>query len=653
MKNTLAFITLILLLLIKQDVFGQQAEWVAKTVTTGNNYTRALTIEGDYVYSGGRHRSPSYYVSGNDSIFIPQWYGSRDIYFAKYNKSTGKQIFVKHYGTSKSEQVWNITSDGQGGIYVQGEYFDSLNIDNKIIYGLGKHDSFLAKFDTSGNCQWLKGFSSPNGAYINDIRIEAKKVYVAGGYTDKMLVFNNSDTVNGGGGFIHRYDLMGNFEWGITDTSKSAKGSISFQGICVQDSTIFFTGGVNYLTKLGNYSIQATNNQWGDFVLGCIENDTVKWVKNSGTSYSENAIRIEKVKNSLYIAGTFTGKSEFLGENINAGDTLGSAAQLYNKQNIFVLKTDLEGNLVFLESIKSSISRFGGLKVDYNEVPWISGMFQDTVSIKDSTFYAKGGSDIFITKINSNGISPQIRHFGGDSLNVVEAGLGDRAHDLDIDESSNAIYVTGAFSGDYNFSGLSGKGHFNNNHYGVLVKFRQEVDLKNFSYDKEICVDSSYSIRSPYYSELDTVSWKVISPSGIQNYSGTVLNFAPVDSGEYKVSLSVMNKNSNDTIQLELKAFICKNDSGANDTTHVENLFKKKESFYLFPNPTSDLLNMVFFNSEVPFEISVTSILGNVLYQGVYANNQSINISNLPEGLYFLRAHYENGEIKAKQFIKH
>ena len=73
---------------------------------------------------------------------------------------------------------------------------------------------------------------------------------------------------------------------------------------------------------------------------------------------------------------------------------------------------------------------------------------------------------------------------------------------------------------------------------------------------------------------------------------------------------------------------ICKNDSGANDTTHVENLFKKKESFYLFPNPTSDLLNMVFFNSEVPFEISVTSILGNVLYQGVYANNQSINISN-------------------------
>ena len=66
---------------------------------------------------------------------------------------------------------------------------------------------------------------------------------------------------------------------------------------------------------------------------------------------------------------------------------------------------------MFLESIKSSISRFGGLKVDYNEVPWISGMFQDTVSIKDSTFYAKGGSDIFITKINSNGISPQIRHF--------------------------------------------------------------------------------------------------------------------------------------------------------------------------------------------------------------------------------------------------
>ena len=477
-------------------------------------------------------------------------------------------------------------------------------------------------------------------------------VFVAGGYTDKILVFNNSDSVKGGGGFIHRYDLMGNFEWGITDTSKSAKGSVSFQGICIEDSTIFFTGGVNYLTKLGNYSIQATNNQWGDFVMGCIENDTVKWVKNSGTSYSENALRIEKVKNNLYVAGTFTGKSEFMGVNINAGDTLGSAAQLFNKQNIFVLKTDLEGNLVFLESIKSSISRFGGLKVDYNEVPWISGMFKDTVSIKDSTFYSKGGSDIFITKINSNCISPKIRQFGGDSFNVVEAGLGDRAHDLAIDESSNSIYVTGAFSGDYNFSGLSGKGHFNNNHYGVLVKFRQEVDLFDFSFDKEVCVDSTYLIRSPYFSELDTVFWELNTPSGKQNYTGSILTFTPADSGQYKILLSISNQNSNDTNSIELRSLMCKSDSGESDTTFVEYLSKEDESIYLFPNPTSNLLNIKFNINELPFKVSLTSILGNVLFQEAYSSGQVLDVSNLPAGLYFFQAYFSNGEIKTKQIVK-
>ena len=652
MKKSIKCAFLIILSLSFISVYGQNVDWIAKTVTSGNNYTRAVTIEGDYVYAGGRHRTPSHYVSGKDSLYIPQWYGSRDIYFAKYEKETGRQIFVKHFGTSKSEQVWNMISDGVGGIYIQGEYFDSLNLDGKIIYGLGKHDSFLAKFDTLGNCLWLKGFSSPNGAYINDLQVKDNKLYVAGGYTNKLMVYNNNDTMQGGGGFIQRYSLNGNFEWGLTDTSKSAKGTISFQGISIEGDNIYFTGGVNYLTKLGDFSVQATNNQWGDFIIGCIENERVMWVKHSGTSYSENAVRIVKSGNNLFVAGTFTGKSEFLGLEVKAGDTIGSAAQLFNKQNIFILKTDINGNPIFIESVNSSISRFGGLRLDYNGTPWINGIFQDSTSIQDSTYYSIGGSDMFIAKINEMSISKNIFHFGGNSLNLVEPGLGDRAHDLDFDKNSNSIYVTGAFSGSYNFSGLSGKGHFNNNHYGVLVKFDQEVDLTSFNFSNVFCQDSSYQFVSPYFSDNDTVEWFLKSDAGTLNIKGRQLNFNPIDTGVYNISLIVKNNFSNDSIYKLVTVNSCALDTIITDTTSFEEQFFVDKGIYIFPNPTQGILNFQGNSVEKVDRISVFNSFGELMINHFVENDKSIDLSDFSDGFYCIKLYFENNEMVTKQIVK-
>ena len=93
--------------------------------------------------------------------------------------------------------------------------------------------------------------------------------------------------------------------------------------------------------------------------------------------------------------------------------------------------------------------------------------------------------------------------------------------------------------------------------------------------------------------------------------------------------------------------------TGVNDL----NAGKNGISYKIFPNPVSDQLN-VFYQLEkqgtVKFTVLDTSgrVIRSLSQQGYYGDNQqSINISELPEGLYHLRI--IQGNVKTSgQFIK-
>jgi hypothetical protein len=90
---------------------------------------------------------------------------------------------------------------------------------------------------------------------------------------------------------------------------------------------------------------------------------------------------------------------------------------------------------------------------------------------------------------------------------------------------------------------------------------------------------------------------------------------------------------------------------GSLSTANVENL----NSVYLYPNPTSNILNVVVENKlETPEAYSIINTLGQIIKSKKIESTEDlqINVSNLSQGIYFLKLSKSQSETKTIRFIK-
>ena len=69
------------------------------------------------------------------------------------------------------------------------------------------------------------------------------------------------------------------------------------------------------------------------------------------------------------------------------------------------------------------------------------------------------------------------------------------------------------------------------------------------------------------------------------------------------------------------------------------------EELSIYPNPVRDILNI---NAEVS-KVEIFAVNGQQL---LTSQSNSINISNLPAGMYFVRAQLLNGKVAISKFVK-
>jgi hypothetical protein len=76
--------------------------------------------------------------------------------------------------------------------------------------------------------------------------------------------------------------------------------------------------------------------------------------------------------------------------------------------------------------------------------------------------------------------------------------------------------------------------------------------------------------------------------------------------------------------------------------------------FSLFPNPTSTNLTLKFTNEEHIKSISITDILGKIVWQTSTSasNTYTIDISQASPGIYYVKALSDNGEVMVKKVVK-
>jgi hypothetical protein len=179
----------------KFDTAGTR-QWVAQLGTAGMDEGNGVAVDG----------TGNIYVTGfTEGSLDGTNVGGSDIFLAKYDTS-GNQLWVKQLGSPGTDWAWAVAVDGSGNPYITGYTKGNLDGTNQ-----GNSDIFLAKYNPSGTLVWLKqlGTSGMDDGY--GIAVDGDgNAYVTGG-TQGVL----GENVNRGSYdiFWAKYDASGNQQW--------------------------------------------------------------------------------------------------------------------------------------------------------------------------------------------------------------------------------------------------------------------------------------------------------------------------------------------------------------------------------------------------------------------------------------------------------
>jgi len=383
----------------KSSSSGTSAEAIARTLDAGTYYIR--------VYPNG-----SANTNYNLSVSAPpvlEW--------------------TRQLGTSGYEEAYAIAVDSAGNVYITGETSGNLGGTNA-----GSNDVWLAKYDNSGNQQWIRQFGTSQSDYSYGVAVDsAGNVYLTGDTLGNL----GGTSAGSRDAWVAKYNSSGTQQW-IRQLGTSQ--SDSSYGVAVDSAgNVYLTGGTS-----GN--LGGTNAGNSDaWVAKYNSSGTQQWIRQLGTSQSDSSygVAVDSAGN-VYLTGDTLGN---LG-GTNAGS-----------RDAWVAKYNSSGNQLWIRQFGTSqYDSTSGLAVDKFGNVYITG---DTKGNLGGT-YAGVDSDAYVAKFSSSGTQQWIQQFG--------TSLYDYPYGIAVDRFNN-VYVAGGTDGS-----LGGTSAGNDNEDAwVFAKFSNDL----------------------------------------------------------------------------------------------------------------------------------------------------------------------------------
>ncbi|NVL89824.1 MAG: SBBP repeat-containing protein [Desulfobacterales bacterium] len=357
-------IALVVSTAVSAEAQAPEIEWVRQFGTGGH----------DSAYEIAPDSSGNVYVTGYTyGIFPGQTSaGYRDVFIAKYD-GAGNQIWLRQFGTSSWDLVYEMALDSSGNVYVAGNTYGIFPGQTSA----GYYDAFIAKYDGAGNQIWLRQFGTSHGDFARRIALDSSgNVYVSGGTCGGT--FPGQTSAGDDDAFIAKYDGAGNQIW----LKQFGTSHLDYSSAMALDSSgnIYVSGGT-YGTFPGQ-----TYNQGGYDVYVAKYDGTGNqlWLRQFGSSSHEiaHSIALDSSGNAYmtgYTASTLPGQT-------SAGS-----------YDAFVAKYDGAGNQLWLRQFGSSSVVSGyGIALDFSGNAYVTGQTYGIFPGQTSAGY----SDVFIAKLS-------------------------------------------------------------------------------------------------------------------------------------------------------------------------------------------------------------------------------------------------------------
>jgi len=198
--------------LVKYDSLGNVLWAKSSGGTIDDEGEGVATDASGNIYITGVYFSPSI-IFGNDTLLNV---GNYDIFLAKYD-SSGNVLWAKRGGGNYADFASGVAADAFGKVYITGFFgSSSISFDSITLISAGNEDMFIVQYDSSGNV--LRGKDIGNSGAEQAWSIVAdlsNNIYITGNYTSSSLSFGSHTITKTGieDSFIAKYDSSGNALW--------------------------------------------------------------------------------------------------------------------------------------------------------------------------------------------------------------------------------------------------------------------------------------------------------------------------------------------------------------------------------------------------------------------------------------------------------
>jgi len=435
-----------------------------------------------------------YYGAGDydpsASIANLSWAGSSDLFIAKYD-SVGNYLWAKGISGANAESGKAAIADTAGNIYFTGYFEGSVDFDPSPSTALLSSisltkDVFVAKFNSSGNYLFAKGFGNNDAEEGNSIALDNSLNVTLTGYFNKTVDFDPSPSSY----TLTTLDPINNWTNGSFYVSKYTSGTGSFvtafasyddyggvdRGNCIKKDGLgniyvcgTFQGVVDMDPSLNTFYLKTNGFQDG-FIAKYSATGAFVWAKKIGSKNSEEAkwVTVDNAGN-CYVTGYFQDTCSF--DQSNPSATLTTAGG----DDVYVVKYNSTGNYLWAISMGGASSD-RGLTITYDNASalFVSGIYSGTADLDPTpvvlSTLSAGLYDIFITKLDLNGNYIFSNHIGGSGddipacINMDNVGnvllTGNFANWADFDPGPSLVSLTSQGVEDIFFAKYDPNGFF-------------------------------------------------------------------------------------------------------------------------------------------------------------------------------------------------
>jgi hypothetical protein len=358
--------------------------------------------------------------------------GGYNVFLVKYN-SVGEPQWAKSAVTEDGQMIaTGISLDGDGNIYVTGNFTVDATFGDTKQTGGEANDIFLAKYSKDGAFQWVKTFGSEGADTSFEIRTDASgNTYMTGSFMGEISFGETTLTSLGDGDiFLAKINKDGNTTWAVH--VGGGAGYDKGQGIIIDNSFVYITGTTTNNVKIngsdftgsGTMMIVAKYGVGGDF----------NWAKRpAGTHTAGSSITVDS-QGSVYIIGTLYAKATFGAYSVPVTEF----------HYAFVSKFSSSGAVQWAKPFPGD----GGeltIATGPSDKIYVVGRFSGSVSFNASTQYTSAGYvDVYLARIaNSDGVVDWSMTGGGTDFDLPGSAAVDAAGNL---------YTTGFFLGSATFT---------------------------------------------------------------------------------------------------------------------------------------------------------------------------------------------------------